>query len=232
MSNYFLAFSDAVIEDCTQLIEKAAPTIWGEARADFGSVRIVAGNYAGYGSYTGRCYPSGLIEIPTGNKFSRLKIRNGQVGYGDSSEHTPHWLWGTLLHELGHHVVNHAKVEPWTQLKAGYSTHQTPAWCWIAATGWTYMHPKWEGTPEALAALVRHNSPTAGQDENATSIGKVLASFSPYKKPPEISADLVVADQLVCAECGRTFVAKRSDTRYCSDKCRKQAWQLRERITT
>ncbi|MFC1688268.1 hypothetical protein ACFL07_01240 [Pseudomonadota bacterium] len=227
MSHYFLAFDPEVVEHCTKLIDELAPAMWHEAHADFGSVRIAAGNYAGYGSYVGRCYKSGLIELPTGNRSSRLKIRNGQVNYGDGSEQTRHWLWGTLLHELGHHVVNYAKVKPWAQLKAGYSTHQTPAWCWIAATGWKYMHPKWEGSPEVLAALVRHKLP---DDENATSIGSILAHFSPYKKPPEIPADLLIPDRLDCVLCGRTLVAKRSDARYCSPKCRKQAWKLREQI--
>lgn len=67
----------------------------------------------------------------------------------------PDRLLGVMLHELDHHVEAHHPTKPWGHLKAKTSTHNSPSWCWVAATGWHHFYPDAGITPELIAEAVR-----------------------------------------------------------------------------
>jgi hypothetical protein len=210
--SYLVRFDDVLGRMVTDSIEQTAPAIWGGLQ--FERCFITVGNVAAYGKFIGQCASDfredgySHITFPTKNSFSVLKIRNDRTVYAPDLRKAR----GVLLHELGHHAVamiHHLKMEPpWQGLKAGHSTHTRPEWCWIAATGWKYFYPDWNGTPGDIARMVRQ------KDEH---IVDQLRSFEPTYQPPEITADTNARD---CEHCGQSFTPKRRDARFCSDRCR------------
>ena len=63
-----------------------------------------------------------------------------------------------------------------------------------------------------------------------------MTEDDPYRLPPELDAlvDEAYAEAEAifgreCEGCGKSFLAKRSDARYCSDGCRVNAWKRRQR---
>lgn len=47
--------------------------------------------------------------------------------------------------------------------------------------------------------------------------------------PPPVGRDLT-ARQHVCEHCAATYIAARSDQRFCSDRCRLRDWRGRKRV--
>lgn len=209
--NYLIQFSSDVARQVNEHVKLAA-RIWREARADFRntSLRITAGNVAGYGRYSAICHTSGVIEFPIGNRFSLLTLDGTQLQFkGD-----PRNMLGTLLHEIGHHVVNTATVRPWESLpNAGQSTHLRTEWLWICHTGWSYFHDRVPTVQELAWAVA----------EDRKDVKQALKGFSPYREPPAVSIP-----ERYCPACGQPIQGRRSKV-FCSNAC-KQA-SHRQRIT-
>ncbi|MDB4532796.1 hypothetical protein N9248_00645 [bacterium] len=190
-----------------------AVEIWHEANPIITPevVRVTAGNYSGYGRYVGRCSTHGTIEFSTGNKFSRLRIEGTKLVAPDERA-----FLGTLLHELGHHVVNTAQRCPWEGLPAGgASTHKRSEWVWICRTAWIYFH--------GVDDVPSHESLARGVRSKVVD----LSNFNPFDTPPTVHRQMKT-----CQNCGATFEANRSDTKFCSTKCRVAAKRQRDNKTT
>jgi len=215
--NRYLTFdpqSMGIIDKGFDLAEK----IWGDC--SFDQVRILAGNYAGYGKYLAHYIPgSRLIEFPINESFGLVNITGSGISVVDNTR-----FLGTLLHELGHHAEAHHPDQPWLDLKAGYSTHSRPSWCWVCATGWNHFFPEYDIKPETLAWAVKH-VPGVADD---------LAHFHPNEDPGDLidrieNFEKVQDEQKeskgvvnTCQHCGCTFTAKRV-AKYCSSRCRTAA---------
>jgi hypothetical protein len=185
-----------------------AKRIWHEALPTLQGIRIAAGNYAGYGGYLARCHAGGIVEIPIGNARSLLEFdKDNQLVHAYADERQ---LLGTLLHEIGHHVVNTAQHQPWSgNIQVGSSTHHTAAWVWICCTGWNHV----SGTsinPHEFARAVK-------QDKE---MGRWLHGFNPHFPPPPVASL-----KTKCLQCEELFKPKRSDSKYCSTKCRVTAFR-------
>ncbi|QDV63783.1 hypothetical protein [Crateriforma conspicua] len=188
-----------------------APQIWADADADYQRLAIVAGNYAGYGAYSARCHESGIIEFPIGNKKSVIGLNNKrQLGVADGADVLK--VIGVLLHEIGHHVVNTAKREPWDDVQPiGPSTHLRSDWIWVCCTAWNYFQDS-AIDPHDIASTIHDN-----RDEWV----QALTLFSPFCKPPAIGGPPT------CQHCGAAYRAKRRDAKFCSARCRVAAMRAK-----
>ena len=199
----FTAEAQTIIDHAFDLAEE----LWGDC--DFDKVRVLAGNYAGYGKYVAHYkMKSHIIEIPLNDSFSPVRIADAGIDARD-----PDRLLGVMLHELGHHVEKHHPAQPWKHLKAKSSTHSSPSWCWVTATGWHHFFPKMEITPELLAFGIRQVKETA----------TALSHFEPNQNPQKLVALILGVKGLSmrhCVHCNELFEAKRSDAKFCSTKCR------------
>ncbi len=190
----FLSFSDDVEAAFLDIVVNCAPVAWAEARGDFSTVRVCAGMVAPYGHHRAH-YNKGLIAFSAQNEKSCFKESGGRLVPRFSLDH----VCGVLWHELAHHAVYSALTTPWKGLKAGQSTHTTPAWCWAVARAWQYLYPSWDGTPNLVADEYR-------RDKNFV---KVLESFVGNSPPP-------VLEGVSCLNCGKALVNRRLGARFCS----------------
>jgi hypothetical protein len=211
MRNYIVQFDTAVARQINDHV-RLATQIWKTAGPNLESVRIAAGSVASYGRHLANCSATGLIQIPVGNQFSLLTYSPENTLIHKQADETE--LLGTLLHELGHHVVNTAKQKPWKgRRSAHHSTHMQAAWLWVCATGWNHMH-QLGIQPDDIATSIRLDKAADEQDQ----LGWVQACqcFNPYRMPPA----LLYADSMTCQNCGDDFTAARSDAKFCSTRCR------------
>ena len=211
---YCIRFSQE-LEAATNNQVRLARKIWNEAKADPSiPVRVATGNYAGYGKYVARCHPSGVIEFPVGNSFSVLQLVGNEVTFRDDKFE----YLGTLLHEIGHHIVNTANVEPWDGgLKGGLSTHLRAEWLWICHTGWSYFHDEVPTIANMIAALK-----CKGTEDRKTMVD-ALTTFNPYTAPPMFETPVIV-----CEHCKAPIVGKRRGAKYCGTSCRVMAARQRK----
>src|SRR5690606_35277342 len=115
----------------------------------------------------------------TGNKGSVLHLDGNVVTF----KQAPESYLGTLLHEIGHHVVNTARVKPWATLRKGKaSTHLTREWVWICQKGWSHF---WDDVPSMDSLLNVVNSRNHPQRQEVV---VALRSFNPYHRPPELES--------------------------------------------
>ena len=181
-----------------------AGKIWGDC--GFDKVRVLAGNFAGYGKYIAHYKPeSQIIELPLNYSFPLVHVTAEGIDVK-----RPERLQGTMLHELGHHVEYHHPNTPWSGLKAGHSTHSSPSWCWVCATGWKYFYPDSAVTPELLAFGVRKD--LGGYEY-----------FHPNEDPGRIMERILAVGTMterLCSYCQEPFKIERDTARFCSDKCR------------
>jgi len=200
-----VTFSNELL-DILQEAYDVSIEIWGDCTFD--EVKFMVGNYSGYGSYWARYRAEHqVIEIPLNESHKLLKLKNGIIYPINKVA-----LLGTVIHEYGHHVQRHHKIKPWDDLKGKDSTHSTGSWCWICSTGWKYYFPESKVTPELLAWGVRQGK-----------ITKELSHFAPNSNP-EILINKVIklkkAQNKLCNMCGKLFMAKKSNTLFCSSNCR------------
>ena len=210
MNRYVIFTKDT--QNIIDNIFKISSKIWGND-VDYNSIRILAGNYSAYGSYIAHYLKeSKIIEIPV-NNFSMLEITKNGI---ELKKNKMNEFQGLLLHEIGHHVTYYKKTKPWGKIKAGYSTHSNASWCWIAYKGWSYFTNNDVINAEVIAYGVKHNIGTIKEE---------LSSFSPYHPP----IDLLITinehkkkniKEKKCMYCDNLFTFKRSDSKFCSDKCR------------
>ena len=151
MKNYCIRFSEDLERATNEHIDLAYQ-IWKEAEPDTSApLRVAAGNFAGYGNYVARCHDSGVIEFPIGNKKSALQHEGTEITIKGSSQR----YLATLLHEIGHHVVNTATATPWKDIRhGGQSTHLRNEWLWICYTAWSYFHGQ-VMTPRAMVDVLK-----------------------------------------------------------------------------
>ena len=197
----FITFTEEaqeIINECFELAEQ----IWG---GDYSTVRVLAGNYAGYGKYLAHYIPmSHLIEFPLLNhSFGAVELTHNGIEIKNKKE-----FMGTMLHELGHHYVNVNKLD--LSFTAGDSTHSEAAWCYVCATGWNHFYPELDITPEKVA-----NTVVAEED----GIKKALEHFSPYN-PYTGKLKEVRGFEKVCVNCENDFISRRSTAKYCSNACK------------
>lgn len=211
--NYCIGFG-ASLEKATNDQVNLAKKIWKAANADAKiPVRVAAGNYAGYGKYVARCHKSGVIEFPLGNSFSVLKLVGNEITFRGNRED----YLGTLLHEIGHHVVNTAKARPWRNIPdGGNSTHLRSSWIWICHTGWSHFHQH-VPTPQTICSVLR------SQDKKRRkAMVRALTTFCPYTPPP-----MIEAIEKTCQNCGSVMQHKRRGAKYCNANCRVAASRKR-----
>lgn len=203
MGTYVVSFQPKLAEQIDHHVQLASE-VWADAKADYNRVSITAGNYAGFGSYDARCHASGTIEFPIGNASSLLAVNaKRQLVVADGVDDRR--FFGVLLHEIGHHVVNSARVQPWDGIRGiSSSTHLCGSWLWICCTAWNHFH-KLEINPATVAGSVMGNR-DAWVD--------ALRHFSPFAKPPALNP------VPTCRHCGCEFQPKRSDAKFCSARCR------------
>jgi len=205
--SYVIRFSDEVASQIDAHVALASK-IWYSASPTLSEIRITAGNYAGYGAYVARCQTGGLIELPVGNRSALLsRDTKNQLVHANIDHRL---LLGTLLHEIGHHVVNTARRRPWEgNVHVDQSTHYTAAWVWVCCTGWNHVCDK-VFDPNEFARLVK---------SNVQEFGPWLSRFNPYFPPTTWSREIA------CKHCGQAFLPKRRDARFCSGKCRVSAFR-------
>lgn len=211
---YCIRFSDE-LEKATNDHVRLAKKIWKAAKADSSiPVRVAAGNYAGYGKYVARCHKSGVIEFPVGNSFSVLQLVGNEITFkGDQNEYL-----GTLLHEIGHHIVNTATVKPWDGLRdGGASTHLRAEWLWICFTGWSHFHD--DVPPIAVMVAVLKS----GDRKKRGAMVDALTHFNPYTPPPVFKLQ-----QIKCEHCDTPIKGKRRGARFCGTSCRVMAARQRK----
>lgn len=201
--SYVVNFHPDLSAEIDRHVETSAE-VWREAKADYDRVRIAPGNYAGYGAYLARCHQSGVIEFPIGNRSSLLTTdEQRRLILADGV--APQRFHGTLLHEIGHHVVNTARRRPWDGVRdVGQSTHLSGDWIWICCTAWNHFL----GTsldPHQVAGRIGDN-----RDEWVDA----LSHFSPFVPPPSLNP------QSACQQCGEPLASRRSTAKYCSARCR------------
>ena len=192
-----------------------AQKIWKTAKAEPSiPVRVAAGNYAGYGKYVARCHSTGVIEFPVGNSFSVLQLVGNEITFrGDQNEYL-----GTLLHEIGHHIVNTAATTPWAGFRdGGASTHLKKEWLWICHTGWSYFHDDVPSIAAMVAVL------KSGDRKKRDLMVDALTHFNPYTAPPVFKLR-----QAKCEHCDEPLDGKRRGARYCGTSCRVMAARKRK----
>ena len=194
----FLSFSDDVEAAFNDIVMNHAPLAWQEAEADFSTVRVCAGMVAPYGHHRAH-YSQGLIVFSAQNQTSCFKESRGRLVPRQSLE----VACGVFWHELAHHAVYAARTRPWSELRAGKSTHAEPAWCWAVARAWQYLNPDWEGSPELVADEYRNNG----------SFAYALKSFVGNRPPPPLAGNY-------CVNCGEAMINRRVGAKFCSSKCR------------
>lgn len=196
----FITFTEEtqeIINECFELAEQ----IWG---GDYSTVRVLAGNYAGYGRYLAHYIPmSHLIEFPLLNHFGEIGLSSDGIEVRNKKA-----FMGTMLHELGHHYVNVNNID--LSFTAGTSTHATAEWCYVCATGWNFFNPELNISAEKLA-----NSVMAKED----GVIKALEHFSPYE-PYAGTLKEVRGFEKACECCGENFISNRSTAKYCSNACK------------
>jgi len=202
MQNYVLQFSAEVADEVNRQVE-LAKVIWIDAQPTLAGLAITAGNYAGYGGYLARCHSNGVIEIPIGNSFSLLKIdQSNQLIHAEADHHK---MLGTLLHEIGHHVVNTSTQTPWAgNVSVGQSTHMHASWVWICVTAWNHLHGRAIDCNEYARAALADNQ-----------LRLHLSEFNPYVLPPFDDRNTKRCDQ-----CGSEIHSRRSDAKFCCAACR------------
>jgi len=211
---YCIRFSQD-LETATNEHVRLAQKIWKTAKADSSiPVRVAAGNYAGYGKYVARCHSTGVIEFPIGNSFSVLQLVGNEITFkGDKYEYL-----GTLLHEIGHHIVNTAAAKPWDGFRdGGASTHLRTEWLWICHTGWSHFH---DDVPPVAAMIAVLKS---GDRKKRGAMVDALTHFNPYTAPPVFKLQ-----QIKCEHCDTLIVGKRRGARFCSTSCRVMAARKRK----
>ena len=209
MVSYCIRFSDK-LERATNNHVRLAKKIWKDAKADNNiPIRVAAGNYAGYGKYVARCHSTGVIEFPTGNRFSVLELVGNELTFrGSKNEYL-----GTLLHEIGHHIVNTSTASPWSgNPDGGKSTHLKKEWIWICFTGWSHFHD------EVPAPSLFADSLKSGDPDLRKSVVDALTRFNPYTPPPKITVK-----ERACEYCGGSLEGKRRGAKFCSTSCRVMA---------
>ncbi len=214
---YCIRFSQE-LEKATNDHVRLAKRIWKKAVADSAvPVRVAAGNYAGYGKYVARCHSTGVIEFPIGNKFSVLQLVGNEITFrGDQNEYL-----GTLLHEIGHHIVNTAAAKPWEAIRdGGSSTHFKKEWLWICHSGWSYFHDEVPTTAAMVAVL------KSGEPKQRRAMVNALTAFNPYTAPPVFEVQ-----QAKCEHCDASLKNKRRGARYCGTSCRVMASRKRKAIS-
>jgi len=211
--NYCIKFG-SLLERATNEHVNLAKKLWKAAKADPKiPVRVAAGNYAGYGKYVARCHKSGVIEFPLGNSFSVLKLVGNEITFRGKQEE----YLGTLLHEIGHHVVNTARAKPWRSYpNGGPSTHFKDSWIWICHTGWTHFHEQ-VPTPEDICLTLK--SPDSKQRK---AVVDALTMFNPYTAPP-----MIKTREAKCENCRAPLRNKRRGAKFCNVNCRVAASRKR-----
>lgn len=194
------------------IINKAfrlASSIWGMG-ANMASVRVMIGNYSGYGRYLTRYkVETRLIEIPLNESYSFLEVTKSGI-----VPKNPKRLLGVILRELGHHVEQYHPDEPWRGVIAGQAPYTTPAWCWICAKGWDHFFPHHRITPIELGMAVRSFEDAA----------YYLAKFEPNRDPASFLARIREFSRnrvSLCENCGTPFPGGQGQ--YCSSRCRSAA---------
>ncbi len=219
MSRYitFTEGAQRIIDECFTLAE-------GVYGGDYSEVRILAGNYAGYGKYTAHYVPkSKIVEIPLNSSFDMARLTAAGIDIKNIEE-----FKGTLLHELGHHFVHHVLplrrtlVEHLDAVKAGHSTHTDARWCYVCACGWNYFDTGLDINHAALARGIRKKVP---------GLAEAMAKFDPYRPPYEILSQLPTEDGYTntCQYCKKTFVSVRPDAKFCSPRCRVTSNRMEKR---
>ena len=202
--NRYITFTEESQKEINKVFDLAEKVYGGT----YDEVRILAGNFAGYGRHAAHYFPdSKIIEFPINETFDTVIITQG--GYEIKNLDI---FKGILLHELGHHYAETA-LSVGDELKAGYSTHTTAKWCYICAMGWNYFDRNLHISPATLAKGIRHK---------VDGLAKEMAAFDPYNPPYEILKQIPSDDGYtkVCHYCKKTYVSKRSDSKFCSAKCR------------
>lgn len=205
--NRYLIFSEdsrKIIDECFDL----AVDIWGGCYDD---IRVLTGNYAGYGLYKARYHHFiKVIEIPFNDSFSDIYISNEGVDIKDNKKLK---FMGTFIHELAHHYVGEYGKDLKLEFKAGYSTHTSKEWCYICAVGWKFFNQDLDVTPELLARGIRNK---------VEGLAEKMSRFSPYNPPIDILDNISHIDghEKVCIQCSEIYISKRSDSKYCSSKCK------------
>lgn len=207
--DYTIRFSPAVRDEINEVVETAIK-VWAEACPTLSGLAITAGNYAGYGAYQMRCHSSGIIEIPIGNHFSLLSVNSkNELVHHDQDKRL---LLGVVMHEVGHHVVNTAREEPWKDNShVGQSTHLRREWVWICCTAWN-----------AINNLTLDCNAYANAARSDKALRDHLPQFNPYFPP------VFEPSHTVCDHCGATIETKRSNAKFCSAKCRLAAHRKRQ----
>ena len=214
---YCIRFSQE-LETATNEHVRLAQKIWKNAKADSSiPVRVAAGNYAGYGKYVARCHSTGVIEFPVGNSFSVLQLVGNEITFrGDQNEYL-----GTLLHEIGHHIVNTASAAPWEGFRdGGASTHLKKEWLWICHTGWSHFHDDVPTVAAMIAAL------KSGGTKQREAMVSALTTFNPYTAPPALKIKFAT-----CGHCNAPLKGKRRGAKYCGTSCRVMAARSRKPTT-
>lgn len=215
MMTHCIQFSDDLETAANRQIALCL-SLWSQAkpRPDR-PVRIVAGNYAGYGAYVARCHPSGVIEFALGNRFAVVRLSGSEITFRGRLQA----FLSVLTHEVGHHVVQTARFHPWTKLPpCGSSTHLCRPWIWICCTAWAHYHQE-TPSPAAIADALLG-------EENAVRrrVIRALERFDPFEQPP-----LPTEPDPRCEYCGTSLQEKRRGARYCGTRCRVTAHRVRQR---
>ena len=179
------------------------------------TVGLCMGNYSGYGRYAVRFIKQArLIEVPLNPTFDLVRVGSGRT----LDVVDPEAFRGALLHEYAHNSQYYHPKKPWLSLdiKAGKTCHSNTSWCWLCAKGWDHFNPNLQGalTAELLAWAVRRKLPT---------VMAALVAFDP-QNDIEWLFDYICMERKrrtqTCEYCGTDFQPKRSDARFCSDRCR------------
>jgi len=210
--NRYITFTDDARKEIDKIFDLAEKVYGG----DYSDVRILAGNFAGYGRHVAHYYlNSKIIEFPLNETFNTVKLTSKGYEIQDLE-----YFKGILLHELGHHFVNcvlptDALLNKYLSeiVKAGRSTHTTAQWCYVCEHGWNYFDHDLNICHTTLARGLRKNIPGLAQ---------AMSAFDPYNPPYEILKKIPSEDGYTkeCQYCKQSFVTKRSDAKFCSAKCR------------